>query len=77
MQPKLQSCVPFTPVTGSRVLVRDTALRDALTKVAAQTLTKITGTLAAMDSAATLEQWLSPYFPLDALVSDRWSCICA
>lgn len=42
-QPKLQSCVPFTPVTGARVLVRDAAMRGALTKVAAQTLTKITG----------------------------------
>jgi predicted N-acyltransferase len=42
-QPKLQSCVPFTPVTGARVLIRHADMRAALTKVAAQTLTKITG----------------------------------
>ena len=42
-QPKLQSCVPFTPVTGARILVRHADMRAALTTAAAQTLTKITG----------------------------------
>ncbi|MFP6684776.1 MAG: GNAT family N-acetyltransferase [Polyangiaceae bacterium] len=31
--PKLQCCVPFTPVPGSRLLVRDTAHRSELRKV--------------------------------------------
>lgn len=26
--PKLQCCVPFTPVTGPRILIRDTSFRD-------------------------------------------------
>ena len=42
-QPKLQSCVPFTPVTGARILIRHGDMRAALTQAAAQTLTRITG----------------------------------
>lgn len=43
LQPKLQAAVPFTPVTGPRVLVRDSRLKSALLRVAAQTLMKLTG----------------------------------
>lgn len=50
-QPKLQSCVPFTPVTGARVLIRHADMRAALTKVVAQTLTKITGDAKPFDFA--------------------------
>jgi predicted N-acyltransferase len=28
--PKLQSCVPFTPVTGPRILLRNHPLRDTV-----------------------------------------------
>jgi predicted N-acyltransferase len=43
VQPKLQAAVPFTPVTGPRVLVRDSRLKSALVRVAAQTIIKLTG----------------------------------
>ena len=44
MQPKFQCAVPFTPVTGPRILIRDAAEKDMLLKAAAQTLVKLTGT---------------------------------
>ncbi|CAL8462191.1 g1722 [Coccomyxa elongata] len=40
--PKFQAAVPFTPVTGPRVLVRDGSLRKVMTKAAAQTLMQLT-----------------------------------
>lgn len=43
MQPKFQAAVPFTPVTGPRILVRDASMRQVLTKAAAETLMKLTG----------------------------------
>lgn len=43
--PKLQSCVPFTPVTGQRILLRDTSYRDqvfdALVKALKNLATKV------------------------------------
>uniref|UniRef100_M8B4Y6 Uncharacterized protein n=1 Tax=Aegilops tauschii TaxID=37682 RepID=M8B4Y6_AEGTA len=43
--PKLQSCVPFTPVTGQRILLRDTSYRDqvfdALVKALKNLATKL------------------------------------
>ena len=36
--PKLQCCVPFTPVTGGRLLVRDGAPRDRLQRLLATTM---------------------------------------
>ena len=43
MQPKFQCAVPFTPVTGPRILIRDPAEKDMLLKAAAQTLMQLTG----------------------------------
>ncbi|BDA46053.1 hypothetical protein COCOBI_08-1450 [Coccomyxa sp. Obi] len=40
--PKFQAAVPFTPVTGPRILVRDASLRKVMTKAAAQTLMQLT-----------------------------------
>ncbi|KAK9906585.1 hypothetical protein WJX75_004542 [Coccomyxa subellipsoidea] len=40
--PKFQAAVPFTPVTGPRILVRDASMRQVLTKAAAETLMKLT-----------------------------------
>lgn len=42
--PKLQSCVPFTPVTGSRLLVRPGQDTAAVTKALAKALMSLTGT---------------------------------
>lgn len=43
--PKLQSCVPFTPVTGQRILLRNTSYRDqvfdALVKALKNLATKV------------------------------------
>ena len=49
MQPKFQCAVPFTPVTGPRILIKDPAEKAMLLKAAAQTLMQLTGaeTLAA------------------------------
>lgn len=45
--PKLQSCVPFTPVTGQRILLRNTSYRgqvfDALVKGLMSLTTKVSG----------------------------------
>ncbi|KAL6650757.1 hypothetical protein ACP70R_009682 [Stipagrostis hirtigluma subsp. patula] len=47
--PKLQSCVPFTPVTGQRILLRNTSYRDqvfdALVKALKSLTTKDSGLL--------------------------------
>ncbi len=39
--PKLQSCVPFTPVTGRRLLVKQGAFASAVTEAMAQALQQI------------------------------------
>lgn len=41
--PKLQSCVPFTPATGARLLVAPGPIAAAVRRVLAQTLMTITG----------------------------------
>ena len=43
MQPKFQCAVPFTPVTGPRVLIKNAAEQHMLLKAAAQTLIALTG----------------------------------
>jgi hypothetical protein len=43
--PKLQVCVPFTPVTGNRLLVQPGPLAPTVLKALAQTLVTITGKL--------------------------------
>lgn len=40
--PKLQSCVPFTPVTGPRILVRNTKYRDQVFDILASALVALT-----------------------------------
>lgn len=40
--PKLQSCVPFTPVTGQRILVRDTPYRDQVFEALVKELKSLT-----------------------------------
>lgn len=42
--PKLQSCVPFTPVTGNRLLIKPGPNSVAVTKALAKGLLEITGT---------------------------------
>jgi predicted N-acyltransferase len=41
--PKLQSCVPFTPVTGNRLLVKPGPNATAVTKALAKGLLELTG----------------------------------
>lgn len=41
--PKLQSCVPFTPVTGTRLLVAPGPTQQIVMKAMAQTLLTLTG----------------------------------
>lgn len=41
--PKLQSCVPFTPVTGNRLLIKPGLSAAAVTKALAKALMEITG----------------------------------
>lgn len=41
--PKLQVCVPFTPATGSRLLVKPGPLSTVVFKALAQTLVTLTG----------------------------------
>lgn len=41
--PKLQVCVPFTPVTGNRLLVAPGPEAPLVTKALAQTLVTLTG----------------------------------
>ena len=43
LQPKFQCAVPFSPVTGPRILIKDAAEQEMLLKAAAQTLMKLTG----------------------------------
>ncbi|CAN1194368.1 hypothetical protein LINPERPRIM_LOCUS31670 [Linum perenne] len=40
--PKFQSCVPFTPVTGPRILIRNTSLRDQVFDVIVSALKELT-----------------------------------
>ena len=44
--PKLQSCSPFSPVTGARLLVRDSSNAKALTAALARTLLQVAGAAA-------------------------------
>ncbi len=46
--PKLQSCVPFTPATGNRLLVRPEAYAPAITKALGKGLTDIAGEVLAV-----------------------------
>lgn len=48
--PKLQSCVPFTPVTGSRLLVKPGQHTAAVTKALAKGLMTLTGVSSAFTS---------------------------
>ena len=48
--PKLQSCVPFTPVTGSRLLVKSGEHAPAVAKALAKALMTLTGTTAVLRS---------------------------
>lgn len=48
--PKLQSCVPFTPASGNRLLVRPDAYAPALSKALGKGLTDIAGTALALPS---------------------------
>ena len=41
--PKLQSCVPFTPVTGNRLLIKPSPNSAAVAKALAKGLLEITG----------------------------------
>jgi predicted N-acyltransferase len=41
--PKLQVCVPFTPATGNRLLVKPGPLNAVVFKALAQTLVTLTG----------------------------------
>ena len=43
LQPKFQCAVPFSPVTGPRILIKNAAEQEMLLKAAAQTLMKLTG----------------------------------
>ena len=43
LQPKFQCAVPFSPVTGPRILIKDASENKMLLKAAAQTLMKLTG----------------------------------
>lgn len=40
--PKLQSCVPFTPVTGQRILLRNTSYQDHVFYVLVKALKSLT-----------------------------------
>ncbi|KAG0494332.1 hypothetical protein HPP92_005326 [Vanilla planifolia] len=40
--PKLQCCIPFTPVTGERILVRDAWFKDQVFSILVQALKKLT-----------------------------------
>lgn len=40
--PKFQCCVPFTPVTGPRILVRDSSIRDQIFDVLVSALKDMT-----------------------------------
>lgn len=40
--PKLQSCVPFTPVTGSRILLRNTSFKDQIFDIIVSAMKDIT-----------------------------------
>ena len=56
LQPKFQCAVPFSPVTGPRILIEDAAEQEMLLKAAAQTLKKLTGVdiLVFMTCSATI-----------------------
>ncbi|MEW5306847.1 MAG: hypothetical protein WDW36_009285 [Sanguina aurantia] len=43
--PKLQSCVPFTPVTGQRILVQEGPLKSAIVETMASAMVQITAQL--------------------------------
>lgn len=65
MQPKFQCAVPFTPVTGPRILIRDAAEKDMLLKAAAQTLMKLTGTTVWPLEKTKRQHALLPSLPID------------
>ncbi|MBW8709426.1 MAG: N-acetyltransferase [Alphaproteobacteria bacterium] len=54
--PKLQACVPFTPVTGRRVLAQSDDARDALLKTAAAAVKQI-GASSLHITFLTREEW--------------------
>jgi len=54
--PKLQACVPFTPVTGRRLLAGSDAARDTLLKTAAATVRQI-GASSLHITFPTEEEW--------------------
>eukprot|EP00208_Stichococcus_sp_RCC1054_P007623 CAMPEP_0206140138 /NCGR_PEP_ID=MMETSP1473-20131121/8532_1 /ASSEMBLY_ACC=CAM_ASM_001109 /TAXON_ID=1461547 /ORGANISM="Stichococcus sp, Strain RCC1054" /LENGTH=451 /DNA_ID=CAMNT_0053534183 /DNA_START=303 /DNA_END=1658 /DNA_ORIENTATION=- len=54
--PKLQSCVPFTPVTGARVLLRPSTVMPAVRRVLAQTLKAIADELGVSSLHMTFTQ---------------------
>ncbi|XP_056854057.1 uncharacterized protein LOC108844101 [Raphanus sativus] len=43
--PKLQSCVPFTPVTGPRILIRDTPFKDQVFDAIVSAMTQLAAKL--------------------------------
>ncbi|XP_052204981.1 uncharacterized protein LOC127809869 isoform X2 [Diospyros lotus] len=43
--PKLQSCVPFTPVTGQRILLRDTPFKDQVFDIVVSAMKNLTAKL--------------------------------
>jgi len=58
--PKLQSCVPFTPVSGPRLMVPPSPLRPAILKALAETLVSITDQLGVSSLHITFssaEEW--------------------
>lgn len=46
--PKLQSCVPFTPVTGQRILLRNTSYRDQVFDALIKGLKSLTAKVSAI-----------------------------
>lgn len=54
--PKLQVCVPFTPATGNRLLVKPGPLSAVVFKALAQTLVTLTGV-----TQLGCVRWSSPY----------------
>lgn len=43
--PKLQSCVPFTPVTGPRILLRNTSFKDQIFDIIVSAMKDLTATV--------------------------------
>ena len=73
LQPKFQCAVPFTPVTGPRILIKDAAEKEMLLKAAAQTLMKLTGVgaLVFMTCVAMISTRLLPVSIWQQLIYDQ------